>query len=113
PITAFFIPNDPEVIQDAAYFIKIMAPSFGLLGVQQVLNGVFNGAGFTKASMLISILNLWIVRFPVAFLLSNKTALGYEGIWWAFPISNAVAALAAFIYFKQGYWKMRLFRRRR
>lgn len=113
PITAFFIPNDHEVIQDAAYFIKIMAPSFGLLGVQQVLNGVFNGAGFTKASMLISILNLWIVRFPVAFLLSNKTALGYEGIWWAFPISNAVAALAAFIYFKQGYWKMRLFRRRR
>ncbi|SOC80451.1 putative efflux protein, MATE family [Salinimicrobium sediminis] len=113
PITAFFIPNDPDVIQDAAYFIKIMAPSFGLLGVQQVLNGVFNGAGFTKASMLISILNLWIIRFPVAFMLSHKTDLSYEGIWWAFPISNAIAALAAFIYFKQGYWKLRLFRRRR
>lgn len=112
PITAFFIPNDPEVIGDASLFIKIMAPSFGLLGVQQVLNGVFNGAGFTKASMLISILNLWIIRFPVAFLLSHKTELSYEGIWWAFPISNAIAALAAFIYFKQGYWKLRLFRRR-
>lgn len=112
PITAFFIPNDPDVIQDAALFIKIMAPSFGLLGVQQVLNGVFNGAGFTKASMLISILNLWIIRFPVAFLLSHKTDLSYEGIWWAFPISNLIAALAAFIYFKQGYWKLRLFRRR-
>ena len=113
PITAFFIPNDPEVIGDASLFIKIMAPSFGLLGVQQVLNGVFNGAGFTKASMLISILNLWIIRFPVAFLLSHKTELSYEGIWWAFPISNAIAALAAFIYFKQGYWKLRLFRRRK
>lgn len=112
PITAFFIPNDPDVIEDAAYFIKIMAPSFGLLGVQQVLNGVFNGAGFTKASMLISILNLWIIRFPVAFILSHRTDLSYEGIWWAFPISNAIAALAAFIYFKQGYWKLRLFRRR-
>lgn len=113
PITAFFIPNDPEVIKDASLFIKIMAPSFGLLGVQQVLNGVFNGAGFTKASMLISILNLWIVRFPVAFLLSHKTNLSYEGIWWAFPISNLIAALAAFIYFKQGYWKLRIFRRRK
>ena len=112
PITAFFIPNDPEVIQDAAYFIKVMAPSFGLLGVQQVLNGVFNGAGFTKASMIISILNLWIIRFPLAYLLSHKTSLSYEGIWWAFPVSNAIAALAAFIYFKQGYWKLRLFRRR-
>lgn len=112
PLTAFFIPNDPQVIKDASLFIKIMAPSFGLLGVQQVLNGVFNGAGFTKASMLISILNLWIMRFPIAFLLSHNTNMGYEGIWWAFPISNAVAATAAFIYFKKGYWKLRLFRRR-
>lgn len=112
PITAFFIPEDPEVIQDAALFIKIMAPSFGLLGVQQVLNGVFNGAGFTKASMLISILNLWIIRFPLAFLLSHKTELSAEGIWWSFPVSNAIAALVAFIYFKQGYWKLRVFRRR-
>lgn len=112
PLTAFFIPNDPEVIEDASLFIKIMAPSFGLLGVQQILNGVFNGAGFTKASMLISILSLWIIRFPLAFLLSHKTSLGYEGIWWSFPISNLLAALAAFIYFKMGYWKIRLFRAR-
>src|SRR5690606_29798581 len=69
-LTAFFIPNDPTVIRDGALFIKIMAPSFGLLGVQQVTNGVFNGAGFTKASMLISILSLWVVRFPLAYILS-------------------------------------------
>ena len=112
PLTAFFIPNDPEVIQDASLFIKIMAPSFGLLAVQQVLNGVFNGAGFTKASMLISILSLWIVRFPVAYILSYKTSLGYEGIWWSFPISNFIAATAAFGYYKMGYWKKRLYRGR-
>lgn len=112
PLTAFFIPNDPDVIEDAALFIKIMAPSFGLLGVQQVLNGVFNGAGFTKASMFISILNLWIIRFPLAYFLSHKTLVGYEGIWWAFPISNAIAAVVALIYFKQGYWKLRVFKER-
>src|SRR5699024_9735581 len=48
-LTAFFVPNDPQVIKEGALFIKIMAPSFGLLGVQQVMNGVFNGAGFTQA----------------------------------------------------------------
>ena len=112
PITAFFIPNDPDVIRDASLFIKIMAPSFGFLGVQQVLNGVFNGAGFTKASMLISILNLWIIRFPLAFILSNKTGIGYEGIWWSFPTSNIIAAVVAFIYFSKGYWKLRVFKGR-
>ncbi|HET8861234.1 MATE family efflux transporter [Marivirga sp.] len=112
PITAFFIPNDPTVIKNGALFIKIMAPSFGLLGVQQILNGVFNGAGFTQASMLISIFSLWIVRFPTAFMLSEKTTLGFEGIWWAFPISNLLAAILAFTYYKMGYWKLRVIKKR-
>ena len=112
PLTAFFIPNDPDVIRDGALFIKIMAPSFGLLGVQQVMNGTFNGAVFTKASMLISILSLWVVRFPLAYVLSNNTTLSYEGIWWAFPLSNLIAAIVAFIYFKMGYWKLRAFKYR-
>jgi len=112
-LTRFFVPNDPEVIQDGARFIRIMAPSFGLLGVQQVLNGVFNGARFTQASMLISVFSMWVVRFPVAFILSSKTELGFEGIWWAFPISNLVAAAVAFIYYKTGHWKVRTIRNRK
>ncbi len=112
-LTAFFVPNDPQVIKDGARFIKIMSLSFGLLGVQQVLNGVFNGSRFTQASMLISIFSLWVVRFPVAFILSHKTDLSFEGIWWAFPISNLVAALVAFSYYKTGYWKIRTFRNRK
>lgn len=112
PLTAFFVPNDPKVIKDGALFIRIMAPSFGLLGIQQVLNGTFNGAGFTQAALLISIFSLWIIRFPLAFILSGKTTLGFEGIWWAFPISNLIAATAAFIYYKLGYWKLRTIRQR-
>lgn len=107
-LVAFFVPDDPEVIKDGALFIKIMAPSFGLMGIQQIMNGVFNGAGFTKASMLISILGLWIIRFPLAFLLSKNTGLGFVGIWWAFPTSNLITAVVAFIYFKMGHWKTRL-----
>ena len=111
-LVAFFVPNEPTVIRDGALFIKIMAPSFGLMGVQQILNGVFNGAGFTKASMLISMLSLWAVRFPLAYVLAYHTELGYQGIWWAFPISNLVAAIVAFVYFKMGYWKVRIIRDR-
>lgn len=104
-ILAFFVPNDPMVIRDGAKFIRIMAPSFGLLGVQQSMTGVFNGAGFTLASMLISILSLWILRFPLAYILSNNTSLGSEGIYWAFPISNLLAATTAYIYYRTGQWK--------
>jgi len=109
-LTGFFVPNDPQVIHDGARFIRIMAPSFGLLGVQQVLNGLFNGAKFTQASMLISVFSLWVVRFPMAFVFSSKTSLGFEGIWWAFPVSNFIAATVAIIYFKTGHWKTRAIR---
>lgn len=112
PITRFFVPGDEQVIQDGALFIKIMAPSFGLLGIQQVLNGVFNGAGFTTASLLISVFSLWVVRFPLAFMLSHNTTLEATGIWWAFPISNLIAAIIAFVYYKMGYWKVRSIRNR-
>lgn len=107
-LTAFFVPDEPQVIQDGAFFIRIMSLSFGFMGVQQVLNGVFNGTGFTKASMLISIFGLWILRFPLAYFLSYHTSLGYEGIWWAFPISNLITGTVAFIFYKSGYWKKRL-----
>ena len=77
-----------------------------------MLNGVYNGAGFTKASMFTSILSLWIVRFPLAYYLSQETSLSFEGIWWAFPISNLVAAVVAFSYYRTGYWKLRVFKKR-
>ncbi|WPP51088.1 MATE family efflux transporter [Catalinimonas niigatensis] len=105
PLTAFFVPGETQVIENGALFIKIMAPSFGLLGIQQVINGVFNGAGFTLASMIVSILSLWIIRFPLAYLLSHNTSLSYDGIWWAFPISNLIAAIFAFLWFSRGDWK--------
>ncbi len=112
PLTAIFIPDDPQVIKDGALFIKIMSVSFGFLGLQQVMNGTFNGAGFTKASMIISIMSLWVVRFPLAFILSYNLKMGPEGIWWSFPISNLIAGIVAFVYFKTGYWKKRVIRDR-
>src|SRR5690606_31478951 len=33
-LTAFFVPDEPEVIKDGALFIKIMSLSFGFMGVQ-------------------------------------------------------------------------------
>ena len=111
-LTTFFVPDEPKVIEDGTLFIRIMAPGFAFLGVQQILNGVFNGAGFTAASMLISIFSLWIIRFPLAYILSYNTDMGYEGIWWAFPVSNLIAASVAFAYYKMGYWKIRVIRYR-
>jgi len=104
-IVAAFIPNNAAVISESAIFVKIMALTFGFMGVQMVVSGVFSGAGATLTSMVITIVSLWVLRFPIAYVLSSNTLLGVKGIWWAFPITNILAAGIAQIWFMRGTWK--------
>ncbi len=105
PLSAAFIPDETEVIISSALFIKIMALSFGFLGVQQILSGALRGAGSTMITMALSIISLWILRFPLAYILSHNTSLGEKGLWWAFPISNVIGAIITVAWFAKGTWK--------
>jgi len=102
-----FIPGNPDVIAAGVAFVRAMAFTFGLIGVQQVLTGVFRGCGDTVIAMVIAIISLWVLRFPLAYILSKHTPLGENGIWWAFPISNILAAATTGIWFLRGSWKKR------
>ena len=104
-IAAFFVPGATEVIGEAGLFLRIVALSFGLIGVQQVLNGVFRGSGNTLISMVLSIVSLWVFQFPVAYILSTRTPLDQAGIWWSYPVANVVAALVAVLWYLKGSWK--------
>ncbi len=106
-ISAFFIPGQTETILASALFIKIMALTFGFIGIQMSLNGAFRGSGNTMISMTLSIISLWILRFPLAYILSTHTHLAEIGIWIAFPIANIITATIAIIWFLKGTWKQK------
>ncbi|MQA92606.1 MAG: MATE family efflux transporter, partial [Gemmatimonas sp.] len=107
PLADLFLPDAPLVAAEASTFVRILCLSFGFIGAQQVLTGAFRGAGDTVAAMLLALFSLWVLRFPLAFLLSYRTPLGEAGVWWAFPISEAIAALAAWSWFRTGRWRRR------
>lgn len=102
-----FVPYDPIVIREGAVLIRIFALTFGLVGVQQVANGVFRGAGNTMLAMVLAIVSLWVFRFPLAYLLSHHTSLNEVGIWWAFSISNIGAGLIALLIYQKKDWVRR------
>lgn len=104
PLTAAFVPDDPAVIRAGSDFLRIMALSFGFIGVQQVLAGAFRGTGDTLAAMALAIVSLWVLRFPLAYVLSERTTLGAAGIWWSFPISNFITAAIALLWVARGKW---------
>jgi len=108
-ISRIFTPNDSEVIRQSMEYIKIMALFFGFIGLQQIFNGTFIGAGDTVTSMVLSIFSFWILRIPLAFVLS-KTPLGFLGICWSLPLANVIAALAGYLVFVSGKWKERRMR---
>lgn len=104
-ISALFIPNEIQTIISSALFIRIMALTFGFIGIQMALAGAFRGSGNTLISMVLSIVSLWVLRFPLAYVLSMHTKLAEIGLWIAFPISNIIAAIIAIVWFLRGTWK--------
>ncbi|MFH1589900.1 MAG: MATE family efflux transporter [archaeon] len=106
-ISAAFIPGELEAIQSSALFIRIMALTFGFIGIQMSLNGAFRGSGNTMISMALSIVSLWVLQFPLAYVLSTHTHFAEVGIWMAFPIANTIAAIIAIVWFTKGTWKQK------
>ncbi len=104
-ISAIFIPKEIGTIAVSALFIKIMALSFGFVGVQQVLSGAFRGSGNTLTSMTLSLISLWLLRLPIAYVLSKYTGLSELGIWIAFPVANVIGFTISIIWFTRGSWK--------
>ncbi len=100
-----FIPGETEVIIAATTFIRFLVFSFGFIGLQLVFNGVFQGAGNTKVSMIFSIVSLWVFEFPLSYILSKHTDLAEMGLWIAFPIATAISAMVSLAYFRMGRWK--------
>ena len=102
---AFFVPRDPGVIAAASHFLRIMALAWGFMGIQIALIGVLRAAGNMMTTMMLTLTTQWVIQFPLAYILSKHTSLQDSGIWWAFPVSNVVAAAIVLAVYGRGDWK--------
>ncbi len=106
-IVRFFVPEDPRVIAEGAHYIRIVAWSFGFIGLQFALMGVLRASGEMIPAMVIGLVSQWILQIPLAFALAKYTALGIDGVWWSTPVANVATAVIAGIWFMRGSWKTR------
>jgi putative MATE family efflux protein len=91
-------------IEIGIQYLRIVGASYICLSVLLVVSGVFNGAGQSVVSMALALLSLWVVRLPLAYVLS-KTFLGITGIWIAIDVSFFIVMSAGIIYYFSGRWK--------
>jgi Na+-driven multidrug efflux pump len=111
-IVAFFVPQSPPVIAEGAHLIRIISWSFGFIGLQFALLGVLRAAGEMIPAMLTSLVSLWVLQIPLAYVLSKHTSLSTDGLWWAMPTSNVASSLIAGMLFLRGSWKSNRLARR-
>lgn len=105
-IVRFFVPADAALIKECSYFTRLTAVAYGFIGLQQALTGALRGAGAMLSTMVLAIVSLWVLQFPLAYILSKHTSLGLEGIWWALPVSNIIATAVTMLWFMHGSWKV-------
>jgi len=104
-IVAFFVPDDAAVIAEGARFLRVFGPSFGFIGLQLALIGVFRAAGQMQAAMMLAMVSQWVLQFPLAYWLGKHTSYGLDGLWWAFPASAVLTTIGAIAWFLRGGWK--------
>lgn len=104
-IVRIFVPADAALIRECSYFTRLASIAYGFIGLQQALTGALRGAGAMLSTMVLAIVSLWVLQFPLAYILSKHTSLGLEGIWWAFPIGNTIVTGITVLWFMRGSWK--------
>lgn len=106
----FFISffTEDQLIRDfAARALNIMSIGFVLYGTGMVMISTFNGAGDTWTPTKVNFIGYWLCQIPLAYLLAETASLGPDGVFIAIPIAETGIAVAGFILFKKGKWKLK------
>ncbi|QLD85549.1 MATE family efflux transporter [Natronomonas halophila] len=103
PIVAVFT-DDAAVIDVGVEFLRVVALSFGFIGIMRSFSGGFRGAGKTLIAAAISVISLAGVRLPIAYI-ASQYLFGVRGIWMAFFVSNVSGAVIAWLWFRRGTWR--------
>lgn len=102
PLMTLFI-DDPIVIKLGGEYLLIVASFYIFFSTMFVVGGVMRGAGDTLIPMFITLFSLWLIRIPLAAVLSKF--MGVKGIWWAIPIAWFMGMTLSYFYYRTGIWK--------
>lgn len=94
--------TDPNTLEIAHGLLVITLWSYLLFGNSAVLSGVMRASGTVLVPTLNSILAIWIVEVPAAYLLMH--VYGLKGVWMGYPIAYLCVLAAQFAYYEL-VWK--------
>ncbi|WMJ22179.1 MATE family efflux transporter [Paludicola sp. MB14-C6] len=95
--------NNPKMIDAGVSYLHQLLPFYSLLAILFIYNSVLRGAGESIIPMISSVVSLWALRIPTAYLLAHF--LGSDYIYFSYVIGWAAGIIVSLIYYKTGKWK--------
>lgn len=113
-IATMMLGAKPDVVREAATFIRYLCVTEIFFAYSMVMIGAMQGAGDTKRPLWITVLTLWGLRVPMAYILALAPAqallglglgMGATGAWIAMSVTQGLQGMVSLWVFRQGAWK--------
>ena len=97
--------KDKEVLALAPIFVNAIVFSFPAMIIMRGTNGFVQGIGNSMLSMIFSLLDGFILRIGLSYLLGNVFGLGLFGLFLGYGLAAYGTAIPGMIYFFSNKWK--------
>jgi putative MATE family efflux protein len=102
-----FFTNDRGVIAAGIGALVVIGFAQPAQAVNFTLGGALRGAGDTRFTLVITIVNWFVVRLPLAVVFAFPLGLGLAGIWLAVLVDYCFRAGILALRFRSGQWAKR------
>ena len=99
--------DDVRVIEMGIAYIRLLVPALIIMGPLHVIAATFKGAGNTVPHMISALIANWLVKIPVAMLLSLVFGLETDGVWLAITLSIFAELGIITIWYRKREWMYR------
>jgi putative MATE family efflux protein len=104
-LVGVFAPGQDEVIKVGSAYLRVLAPFLLILPFSMAWSGAQYGAGRTLGPAVASVAANWVVKLPLAFVLSQIVGMDTTGVWLAIGASVVVETAVNGAFFARGAWK--------
>jgi Na+-driven multidrug efflux pump len=91
--------NDASVVASLVDYLRIVPWSYGLLGLLLLANASLNALTRPLQATLLTVLRLFVLFIPLAFL--GSTLFGLHGIFGAAAAANGLVGVAACLWLRR------------
>ncbi|MDO4343434.1 MAG: MATE family efflux transporter [Eubacteriales bacterium] len=99
--------DEMRVIELAPMFVSAVIWGFPGMVLMRGTGGFIQGLGHAKLSMVLGLLDGFVIRIFLSYLLGSMLGLGLWGFFFGFSMACYGAAIPGVIYFLSGKWKTR------